>query len=453
MSADMIQAAASAANASQTASEASGPQDYAIVVDHVSKNFEMQADRRSTFKERFVRGRATSEQRVFHALDDVSFKIRKGTTFGLVGHNGSGKSTMLKLLAGVYRPTSGTVTVSDNVDALLELGAGFHGELTGRENIFLNGAILGRSRKQIESTIDWIIDFADIGAFIDQPVKVYSSGMTVRLGFAVAVAIRPKILIVDEIIAVGDEEFQRKCFEYMRDLRDHGTTIALVTHSLSLAKEMCDEVVWLDHGRVKMIGPADEGVSAYIAAVNAKEAAKRAAEQTEEEREADKDFRLNQGSGECRMTGVEIFDGEGKKVPFLTTGKPATLRIHVHARKDLHDVELGLAFITDGGVMISGPNSRHAGHLYNLAAGEDGFVDYTMDPVVLHPGRLWLTTCFLRDGATYDYSDRQTELLIHEGRVIDEPGLITMPEGRWSPALSVEATGASQAEPLNEEDR
>ena len=185
---------------------------------------------------------------------------------------------MLKILAGVYRPTKGEVSVSSKVDALLEVGAGFHGELTGRENIYLNGSILGRSRRQIDESLDWIIEFADIGDFIDEPVKVYSSGMTVRLGFATAVAIKPTILIVDEIIAVGDEEFQRKCFDLMRELRDKGTTIALVTHSLSLATEMCDEIVWLDHGRVQMVGSADKVVSAYLTAVNEKEARKRSEE-------------------------------------------------------------------------------------------------------------------------------------------------------------------------------
>ena len=409
------------------------PDEFAIVVENVSKSFEMQADRRDTFKERFVRGRSRQGKRMFHALDDVSFKIRKGTTFGLIGHNGSGKSTMLKILAGVYRPTSGSVTVSDKVDALLELGAGFHAELTGRENIFLNGAILGRTKKQIEDTLEWIIDFADIGDFIDQPVKVYSSGMTVRLGFAVAVAIRPKILIVDEIIAVGDEEFQRKCFDYMRELRDAGTTVALVTHSLSLAQEMCDEVVWLDHGRVKMVADADEAVSAYLEAVNAKEFEKRAAEREEEEEfPEDESFKLNQGNGDCRMVGVDLLDAEGNEAPFLTSGEAGTVRVHVRAKKDLHDVELGLAFVTDQGQTIAGPNSRHGGRLYSLRRGEETFIDYTMDPVLIQPGRFWITTCFVRDGEMFDYSDRRTELIVRGNRVAEEPGLITLPAGAWS---------------------
>ncbi|MGO1943990.1 MAG: ABC transporter ATP-binding protein [Ancrocorticia sp.] len=406
--------------------------DYAIEVDHVTKSFTMHADRRDTVKERFVRGRSKHKQE-FLALDDVSFKIEKGTTFGLIGHNGSGKSTMLKMLAGVYRPTSGEVTVAEKVDALLELGAGFHGELTGRENIFLNGAILGRSQKEIEASIDWIIDYADIGAFIDEPVKVYSSGMTVRLGFAVAVAVRPRILIVDEIIAVGDEEFQRKCFDYMRELRDSGTTIALVTHSLSLAKEMCDDVVWLEHGKVKQIGEAEPVVSAYLRSVNEKEALKRAERQAAEgiEYPDDDQYKLNQGNGDCRMTNVEYVDEKGNILPFLTSDHPATIRVHVTAKKDLYDVELGLAFVTDGGVAIAGPNSRAAGHLYALKQGET-FIDYRMPEVVLQPGRYWLTTCFVRDGQMFDYADRQVELLVHADSISDEPGLVTLPFGVWS---------------------
>lgn len=406
--------------------------EYAIEVEHVTKSFTMHADRRDTFKERFVRGKSKRKQN-FHALDDVSFRIKKGTTFGLIGHNGSGKSTMLKILAGVYRPTSGEVNVAEKVDALLELGAGFHGELTGRENIYLNGAILGRSHRDIEESIDWIIDYADIGDFIDEPVKVYSSGMTVRLGFAVAVAVRPRILIVDEIIAVGDEEFQRKCFDYMRELRDSGTTIALVTHSLSLAKEMCDEVVWLEHGKVKQIGESEPVVSAYLRSVNEKEARKRAEEKAAagDSFEDDDQYRMNQGNGDCRMTKVEYLDNAGGTLPFLTSDYPATIRVHVKAKKDLHDVELGLAFVTDGGVVIAGPNSRASGNTYTIKQGET-FIDYRMPQVVLQPGRYWLTTCFVRDGQMFDYSDRQTEMVVHADSISDEPGLITLPEGTWS---------------------
>lgn len=415
--------------------------DYAIRVSHVTKQFEVHADHRSTAKERFVRGRSRHRSE-FLALEDVSFDIRPGTTFGLIGHNGSGKSTMLKILAGVYRPTSGQVQVADKVDALLELGAGFHGELTGRENIYLNGAILGRSRRQIDETIGWIIDFADIGSFIDEPVKVYSSGMTVRLGFAVAVAVQPTILIVDEIIAVGDEEFQRKCFEHMRVLREKGTTIALVTHSLSLAQEMCDEVVWLDRGRVRQIGAADDVVSAYLSEVNAKESAKRVAEQAAkgEVDTEDEMYRQNQGTGDARMTKVEYLDDSGSVIPFLTTDNPATIRVHVNSKRQLDDVELGMAIVTDAGLTVAGPNSRHGDVLYSFRPG-DSYVDYRMPSVILQPAHFWLTTALLHGDQVYDYSDRRTDLLVRGDRVMDEPGLVNLPPGSWSSAPSYVGPG------------
>ncbi|WP_175954999.1 ABC transporter ATP-binding protein [Schaalia sp. Marseille-Q2122] len=404
--------------------------EYSIIVRNVSKVFEVHADRRSTLKERVMRG-AARQRSVFHALDDVSFSIKKGSTFGLIGHNGSGKSTMLKILAGVYQPSSGSVEVSAKVDALLELGAGFHGELSGRENIYLNGAILGRSRKEIDDTLEWIISYADIGDFIDEPVKVYSSGMTVRLGFAVAVAVRPEILIVDEIIAVGDEEFQRKCFDLMRQLRAQGTTIALVTHSLSLAQEMCDEVVWLDHGRVKEVGDASTVISSYIADVNARENAKRAAEESLDF-DPDDEFNQNQGIGTCRMIGVEFLNKDLHPSPALLTGEAGTVRIHIRSAQALDNIEVGLSFVAGGTVGVAGPNSRHGGRSYSLPQG-CSYVDYTMDPVLFLPGPYKLTVgIFGGDGTIYDFSNMRTDMRVHSSQVVEEPGLVALPPGMWS---------------------
>src|SRR5664280_162817 len=244
--------------------------DIAISAEGLSKRFWLHPERRTGLKERFIRGRAP-KGREFWALRDASFQIERGTTFGLIGQNGSGKSTTLKVLAGIYRPTSGRVIVDGRVSALLELGSGFHAELTGRENIRLNGAILGLTGKQIDAAMDKILDFAGIGEFIDLPVKIYSSGMFVRLAFAVAVSLDPEILMVDEVIAVGDEEFQRKCFDHLFDLRKRGTTIVLVTHSLGLIRDMCDQAAWLDHGEVRELGVAREVADRYIESVNDRE--------------------------------------------------------------------------------------------------------------------------------------------------------------------------------------
>lgn len=401
----------------------------AIKISGVSKSFKLQADRRSTLKERFVRGRSKHEDH-FDALKDVSFTIRKGTTFGMIGHNGSGKSTLLKILAGIYLPTEGEVMVEDKVDALIELGAGFHGDLTGRENIYLNGAILGRSKAEIASSIDWIIDFADIGEFIDEPVKIYSSGMVVRLGFAVAVAIKPTILVVDEIIAVGDEDFQRKCFELMRNLKQQGTTIALVTHSLSLAQDMCDEIVWMDHGRARMIGPAADVISAYVSSVNKIEAEKRSADASAINLDYDP-FRDNQGSGEARVTGVELLDDDGAPLQFLTTGKPATIRLHTRTVKPLQQVEVGLGFALDNGTSIAGPNSRAGGKLFDLEVGES-YVDYHVDDVVFQPGQFWLDTALVHEGHIYDYAHHRMVITVRADSVPNEPGVIALPAGTWT---------------------
>lgn len=265
--------APSAGAVSSVARAASAPSTDAalpaVQAHHLRKEFQVYREERNFLKERFVRGRARGRRR-FVAVDDVSFAVPPGTCFGLIGPNGSGKSTVLKMLAGVYRPTSGEIAVNGRVGALLELGAGFHPELTGRENIRLNGAILGYSKAETDSAMDRIVDFAGIGDFIDSPVKVYSSGMCLRLGFAIAVALEPAVLLVDEVIAVGDEVFQRKCFAHLDEMRGRGVTILLVTHSLELARKMCDQVLWLEGGRPQAVEPAGEVIDAYLAAVDAR---------------------------------------------------------------------------------------------------------------------------------------------------------------------------------------
>jgi lipopolysaccharide transport system ATP-binding protein len=238
----------------------------AIEVKSVRKKFRVAQDRRTNVKEALVRRRGRGPRhRDFWAVDDVSITVPRGSTYGLIGHNGSGKSTLLKTIAGIHLPTSGEVLAHGRVSALLEVGAGFHPELSGRENIYLNGAILGMTKKQIAAAMDDIIEFSGLADFIDTPVKVYSSGMYVRLGFAIAVNLDPEILIVDEIVAVGDEEFQRRCLDYLHDLRERGTTIVVVSHSLAMIQQLCDRVAWLDHGHLVADGPAEEVCEQYLA--------------------------------------------------------------------------------------------------------------------------------------------------------------------------------------------
>jgi lipopolysaccharide transport system ATP-binding protein len=245
----------------------------AIEAVGLSKRFRVPTERRTSFKERVVRGSAPKPKE-FWALKDATFSVPRGASLGLIGHNGSGKSTALKVLAGIYRPTSGQVSVSGSVSALLEVGAGFHPELTGRENIRLNATILGFTNREIDRLMGAIIEFADIGDHIDAPIKHYSSGMHVRLGFAVAVMVRPEILLVDEVIAVGDEEFQRKCYDYLYDLRRAGTSMIVVSHGLGQITDLCDQAVWLEHGEVRGFGESRTVVRAYLDDVNHREVAR-----------------------------------------------------------------------------------------------------------------------------------------------------------------------------------
>jgi lipopolysaccharide transport system ATP-binding protein len=236
--------------------------EIAVRVDHVSKSFRMYHERNLSLKSAIMRGR-TSVHEDFWALKDVTFDVPAGSTFGLIGSNGSGKSTLLKCLAKIYFPNQGAITHFGKIAAMLEVGSGFHTELSGRENIFLNGSILGMTKKEITAKFDEIVDFSGVEQFIDQPVKNYSSGMYVRLGFAIAINVNPDILVVDEVLAVGDAEFQEKCLQKFRDFRKAGKTVILVSHDMGSVSAMCDRAAWLRNGELVVSGTADETIRAY----------------------------------------------------------------------------------------------------------------------------------------------------------------------------------------------
>jgi ABC-2 type transport system ATP-binding protein/lipopolysaccharide transport system ATP-binding protein len=407
--------------------------EYAVRAENLSKHFHLNAERHTSLKARIVRGRLPRGED-FWALRDATFDIERGSTFGLLGQNGAGKSTTLKVLAGIYRPSSGTVIVDGRVSALLELGAGFHGDLTGRENIRLNGAILGLSGKQIGAAMDKIVDFAGIGEFMDLPVKIYSSGMFVRLGFAIAVSLDPEILMVDEVIAVGDEEFQRKCFDHLFDLRKRGATIVLVTHSLGLIRDLCDRAMWLEHGRIKQLGPATEVADAYIADVNAREVQAHQASTIEETAPADESMRP--GSGEVRITSLEYLDQHGRPSPVLLAGAPCTIRMHYVAHESVHHAVFGIGFVHESGTNVSGPNSGRQGS-WSVASGV-GYVDFVIDELLLQPATYEVSTAIIDRGHTFDFADREFGLRVR-GRGYQEPGLTRMP-GLWREPVAVPQT-------------
>lgn len=240
--------------------------EVAVHVDHVSKKFRLYHERNQTIKSAIMRGR-TSVHEDFWALKDVTFDVLAGSTFGLIGSNGSGKSTLLKCLARIYYANKGFITHNGRLATMLEVGSGFHSELTGKENIFLNGSILGMSKKELTAKFDEIVEFSGVERYLDQPVKNYSSGMYVRLGFAVAINVNPDILVVDEVLAVGDAEFQEKCLQKFRDFKKARKTIILVSHSMEAVTAMCDKVAWLSKGELKAIGNAKSTVKAYTDSV------------------------------------------------------------------------------------------------------------------------------------------------------------------------------------------
>jgi ABC-2 type transport system ATP-binding protein/lipopolysaccharide transport system ATP-binding protein len=398
-----------------------------IVVDGVSKRFRLYNDKSNSLKERLVRRQAASYDD-FWALRDVSLNVKEGTTFGLIGHNGSGKSTLLKLMAGIHRPTSGTIHTEGRISALLELGAGFHPELSGRDNILLNGAILGLGKKQILASLDEIIEFSGLKEFIDTPVKVYSSGMYVRLGFSIAVNLDPEILIIDEIVAVGDEEFQRRCFDHLHELRKRGVTIVFVTHSMPLVQQLCDEVAWFDHGHLVAQGEPIEVVDRYLTGVNDAERERLGAEV---EHSSAKRGAGRRGSGQARVTDVTFHDKAGAKVKAVRHGGSLTVRIHYAFDEPIQDPTFGLAFINEFGMPLAGPNTRLSDVTTGKVSGV-GSVDFTVPSLPLVPGTYSVTVAITDHSTThvYDQRDKAFDLHVQPGEGFQPSGYVTL-DGTW----------------------
>lgn len=393
----------------------------AVTVECVSKRFRRSADRRTTLKELIVRGRSRHVEE-FWALRDVSLAIPKGALYGIVGHNGSGKSTLLKLIAGISRPTEGELRVEGRLAALIELGAGFHPDLTGRENIFLNGSILGLSKKEISSAAAGIADFSGLGDFIDEPVKNYSSGMYVRLGFAIAVHMRPDVLLVDEIVAVGDEDFQRKCFDHLHTLRRSGRTIVLVSHDASLVGSICDEVTWLDHGRIRASGSAQKVVDQYIDSVNA---GSRAAGPDP----GGQDSSQRQASGAVRLSSVELVGDDGAPSAACVAGQPMRLRLAYEAFEEVNDPVVQVSFHHESGPVVTTVTTRAAGLHLGRVQGP-GTIDYVQDQCRLNPGHYEVHAWFLDASGTHIYDEwpRALDLVVRPGSGFGRGGLVSLPD-------------------------
>lgn len=320
--------------------------DIAIQVEGVGKRFRLRSAGGRTLKSMVMdRIHAPGSERDLWALKDVNFTVQRGSTLGLIGANGAGKSTLLSVLAGTMSPTEGRIKTTGVISSLLELGAGFHPDLTGRENVFLAGAIMGLTRDQMTRRFDAIVNFADIGTFIDQPVKHYSSGMYVRLGFAVAVEVDPDILLVDEVLAVGDASFQRKCLRRMADFREQKKTMLIISHDLGTIQSVSDQILFLDHGRVLGHGDPGKVVGQYEAFWRSQASAERSREW---------------GTREVVLTGAEFFDESEEMTTKFKWGKPLTVRLRYTVKTPVGPSIFGFGISDEAGRLVHGSNTEIA---------------------------------------------------------------------------------------------
>jgi ABC-type polysaccharide/polyol phosphate transport system ATPase subunit len=407
----------------------------AIEVVHASKVYRRFSHKKqfATLKSALLRGsliRDLKPDETFTAVRDVSFTVPAGRTLGVIGRNGSGKSTMLKLVAGITKPTTGSVSVNGRISALIELGAGFHPEISGRENVFINGIMLGLSKREVAKRFDEIVEFAELKDFIDAPVKTYSSGMYMRLGFAVAIHVDPDVLLVDEVLAVGDEGFTHKCLDKFAEFKRRGKTILLVTHALPMVERFCDEALWLDHGDKMGMGDPKRIVGAYVTAV----------EVSEEEQLAAGDARAQEstaivspdepasavlpdhpiesavapsnmfqaaegrwGSREVEITDVSLSSGDSERGHVFHSGAPLDIRISMRAPLPIEDFVVGLGLFNAEGVCCYGTNTNLENYRSERLLG-DAEVTFRIDSLDLVEGTYKVDVAVHKlDGYPYDY--------------------------------------------------
>jgi lipopolysaccharide transport system ATP-binding protein len=384
----------------------------AVQVEGVSKRFRRQTIQPSaTLKSAivdFLRGRKITETpSTFQALKEVTFAVPSGHTLGIIGRNGSGKSTLLKLLTGIYRPDRGKIAVQGKVGALLELGAGFHPEFSGRENIFINGIVLGLSKREVRQQLDDIIRFAELEAFIDEPVKTYSVGMYMRLGFSVAVHADPDVLLIDEILAVGDEAFFQKCYDKLAAFRRRGKTIILVSHDLNTVSRWCDTVVWLDDGRVQEQGMPERVIDLYRQHVAAQEAERAIAEHMRimaQLTQAPAGETANRwGSREVEIVSVKMIHTSGHERYVYQSGEPVRVVIHYRVHRPVPDTVFGIALMRSDGLRCYGTNTA-ADDIPLPPLGEEGHVEVFLGRLDFVAGTYYLDVAVhALDGYPYDY--------------------------------------------------
>ena len=373
-------------------------ENNAIEVRHVTKNFKVYFDKGTELKEKLLFWKRNAyENRT--VLDDISFSVKKGEAIGLVGKNGCGKSTTLKMLTKIIYPNKGEIEMKGRVSSLIELGAGFHPDMTGRENIYTNASIFGLTKKEIDARLDEIIRFSELEEFIDNPVRTYSSGMYTRLAFSVAINVDADILLIDEILAVGDANFQAKCFNKLREIKAEGTTIVIVSHSLGQIEQICDRSIWIKKGHIEMEGNPKDVHMEYLNYMNEERIDRLERERTENQiremqerkEKEEQEKRKNQkryGSEDAKFTNIRMIDIDGKEQSTFKTGDTMILDLDYHVEKSVVDAVFGFGIFRNDGLWCYGTNTR-IDRMDNFDIEKDGNFKVTISDLNLIPGQYW----------------------------------------------------------------
>lgn len=385
--------------------------DNAIEVRNVTKQFKVYFDKGDELKERMLFWKRNKYE-YRKVLDDVSFSVKRGEAIGLVGQNGCGKSTSLKLLTRIIYPNSGEIEMCGRVSSLIELGAGFHPDMSGRENIYTNAAIFGLTKKEIDAKIDDIITFSELEEFIENPVRTYSSGMYMRLAFAVAINVDADILLIDEILAVGDANYQAKCFNKLREIKSEGTTIVIVSHSLGQIEQICDRSLWIKDGHIELEGRPKDVHMEYLNYMNNARIDRLEKERTEvqirelkerEEREEKRRKDKRYGTADAVFTDIRILDEQGQPQTTFKTGDVMELDLNYEVKKKVSDAVFGFGIFRNDGLWCYGTNTR-IDHVDNFDLEKDGKYKIRIDDLNLIPGQYWIdVTIEFGEGNPVDY--------------------------------------------------
>lgn len=372
-------------------------QEYAIEVNNVSKDFKIYYDKGYTLKEKLLFWKRNDHE-IRHVLKNINFKVKKGEVVGLIGENGAGKSTTLKLLSKIIYPNNGNILMIGRVACLIELGAGFHPDMSGRENIYTNAAIFGLTKKEIDARINDIITFSELEDFIDNPVRTYSSGMYMRLAFSVAINVDADILLIDEILAVGDAAFQAKCFSKMREIKASGKTIVLVSHNLGQIEQICDKTIWFNNGIVFKEGKPCDVHPYYLEYMSTKEKARNINDNKD-----NVNVEINRTNSDIKIYNIEVFDNNLEKNKVFKTGTALTINIYYKSEIEMQDVVFGIAIFRNDGLHCYGVNTD-IDKIPDIINLKKGCIKFVIQSNELISGEYWIDVAVhKKSGLLYDY--------------------------------------------------